>query len=87
MPTWVPLVLIALTWRWLRALALALRDDLRASIESGEPEAPPPARRALAAPALVDGHTPLNRVLAFQGVARRVRARRRWEGGFGRRGL
>ena len=87
MPTWVPLLLIAFTWRWLLALARALRDDLLVAMEAAEPEPVPPARHPLAAPVVVDGHAPLNRVLAFQGVARRVRARRRWEAGFGRRGL
>lgn len=87
MPAWIPLLLMALTWRWLRALARALWADLKVAMDAPEPEDAVPARRALDAPALVDGHTRLNRVLAFQGVARRVRARRRWEGGFGRRGL
>lgn len=87
MAFWVSLVLLALTWRGLRALAETLWADLKASMDAPESEPAPRPRRPLAAPALVDGHTPLNRVLAFQGVARRVRARRRWEAGFGRRGL
>jgi len=34
-----------------------------------------------------DARAPLNRVLAFRGVAHRVARRGRWQAGFGRRGL
>jgi len=82
------LVFFALNAPWWAPLVRALLADVRRAAD--EPEALPRlAPRPLGAPRLVDADTkaPLNRVLAFRGVARRVAARRRWEAGFGRRGL
>ncbi|NOT29942.1 MAG: hypothetical protein HOP15_05775 [Planctomycetes bacterium] len=82
------LALATAHWWW-AALAVLLRD-LRAAgkqFESPHALAPARAQRGHSAPIEVESRTPLNRVLAFRGVARRVAARQRWEGGFGRRGL
>jgi hypothetical protein len=81
----IALVLLAATWRWWRALAAAFLDDLRAATS------PPEVRleaRADGTPASEPVRAaPVNRRLAFRGVARRRAARRRWQAGFGRRGL
>ena len=87
-PDWLPLALVALTARWWWALGAALLEDLHRAAES--PEAlPDPPRISRSRPTRVGAgsRVPLNRVLAFRGVAHRVTARRRWEAGFGRRGL
>ena len=75
-PAWLPLV-------------RALLDDLRVAGEPVEDDAPRPSALRASPVRAIDAETraPLNRVLAFRGVARRVESRRRWEGGFGRRGL
>ena len=75
-PLWLPLV-------------RTLLADLSMAGEPPEELAPRPlAVRASPVRAIdADTRAPLNRVLAFRGVARRVESRRRWEGGFGRRGL
>jgi hypothetical protein len=77
-----------LTARWWWVLARGLWSDLRAAGSHypalGRPEAP----STRLAPEVVDtSRVPLNRLLAFQGVPLRRAARRRWEAGFGRRGL
>lgn len=67
-----------------------LLADISAAGELPEPDAPEASTRVrhLGLRAVdADSRAPLHRKLAFQGVARRVAARRRWEGGFGRRGL
>jgi len=85
---WIALALVVLTARWWWVLGAALLRDLEAASEPygvlpATSEDSPSGRPTLDA----DSRVPLNRVLAFRGVARRVSARRRWEGGFGRRGL
>lgn len=79
------LALLALPWWW--PLWRTLLSDLWTA--AGEPHSAPPPSPALrlGPPAVAGGRVPPNRLLAFQGVRRRVAARRRWEGGFGRRGL
>jgi hypothetical protein len=72
-------------WWWpmgralLEELAAASREPLELSPRAARPPNGPPVWN--------DGRVPPNRVLAFQGVRRRIAARRRWEAGFGRRGL
>lgn len=86
------LVVAALTVRWWWTAFATLLADLRVAGEVGGQEEATPARspglpEAVRGALLAREHTPLQRQLAFRGVARRVAARRRWEGGFGRRGL
>jgi hypothetical protein len=85
-----PLTLLALVlapWWW--PLAAALLADLRSAASDGSstPLASARARVRLAPTLAPEGRVPVNRLLAFQGIERRVAARRRWEAGFGRRGL
>ena len=86
LPVYCTLALVTVRWWWptLRAL---LADVDRAGAR--EFPAAAPARHSVRTPPPLDGdaRTPLNRVLAFRGVAQRVAARGRWQGGFGRRGL
>lgn len=79
-------VALVLTGRGWLAVFESLRADLRAAgpDETERARVPAAARVALISD---DATVPLQRVLAFRGVARRVAARRRWEAGFGRRGL
>lgn len=86
---WLVLALAALSARWLWVLGATLLRDLDAASGASVHVTVPPEDSTLGRPTVVEAHSrvPLNRVLAFRGVARRVRARRRWEGGFGRRGL
>ena len=82
-----PLTLLALaTVPWWWPVWRTLVDDLFAA---SEPDAArlPIAGAPLGPPPRAESRVPLNRLLAFQGVRRRVAARQRWEGGFGRRGL
>ena len=83
---WIYALLALLTARWWWSAFRALLEDVR---RAGEPLEGPPVRDGLPRPLPVgsESRTPLNRVLAFRGVARRVAARQRWEAGFGRRGL
>lgn len=85
---WLVALLVLATARWWWVAFRALVSDLWVAGEPFESResAPVPRRRGPFA-VLVPGRTPLNRVLAFRGVARRVAARERWEAGFGRRGL
>jgi hypothetical protein len=85
---WIALALAVLTARWWWAVGAALLEDLRKASEPFE-ALPERARVVRHGPMAVGerSRVPLNRVLAFRGVARRVSSRRRWEGGFGRRGL
>lgn len=86
---WVYVALALATARWWWAVFVVLLRDLRAAgktFESPQALASARAQRGHSAPVGVESRTPLNRVLAFRGVARRVAARQRWEGGFGRRG-
>jgi hypothetical protein len=85
---WLWLVFLLLTARGLRAIGSTLLDDLRAdSPFLGVEASPDQSGQQPIASVRARARVPLNRVLAFRGVARRVAARRRWEGGFGRRGL
>lgn len=74
---------------WWAPFVRALLADVKRAGDEPEAVAPRLAPRPLAAPRRIDAdtRTPLNRLLAFRGVAQRVAARRRWEAGFGRRGL
>jgi hypothetical protein len=85
---WAYLALALLGARWWWPLWRTLRAELRAAAEPmaaltyrrvAPQRAPPPIAE--------ESRVPPQRVLAFRGVARRVAARRRFEGGFGRRGL
>lgn len=75
-----------LTVRWWWPTLRVLRGDLE---RAGGVPLPPPRSdlRHAPLPLSEDARAPLVRVLAFRGVARRVTARRRWQAGFGRRGL
>jgi hypothetical protein len=78
---WLTLGFLLLTGRGLRAIATSLVRDLAADL-------PDPVRESGGGVPIVDrSRVPLHRVLAFRGVTREGAARRRWEGGFGRRGL
>ena len=68
-------------WAVLGVLLRDLRDDSPGPPEHEPAHAPPGRLRAVSD----DSSVPLNRVLAFGGVARRTAARRRWQAGFGRR--
>lgn len=83
---WIYALLALLTVRWWWSAFRALLEELR---RAGEPLERPPVREGLprSLPVEAESRTPLNRVLAFRGVARRAAARQRWEAGFGRRGL
>ena len=83
---WIYALLALATARWWWSAFRALLADLQ---RAGEPLERPPVRDGLPRPLPLEAEsrTPLNRVLAFRGVARRVAARQRWEAGFGRRGL
>jgi hypothetical protein len=83
------LLLAALSAPWWLPLLRVLLADLRVAGEPDEDTVPRSASLRASPLRAVDAdtRTPLNRVLAFRGVARRVESRRRWEGGFGRRGL
>jgi hypothetical protein len=86
--TAIGLALLLLTARWWLPLLAALLGDLRAASAASEAWTDPEGElTSRAAPARADSRIPLNRVLAFRGVARRVSARGRWQAGFGRRGL
>jgi len=84
-----PVLLFALvavlTLRWWLAAARAFLADLRVAGEATPEERAPGALRPPVD--LARDRTPVNKQLAFAGVSRRAAARRRWEGGFGRRGL
>ena len=87
LPLYAVLAALGAPW-WLPLFRVLLADVAQAgrSPEAGRAPVIAPrmeARRAIDA----DTRAPLNRVLAFRGVARRVAGRSRWEGGFGRRGL
>jgi len=73
-----------LPWAW--RVVLGLWEELR---QAAEPLDLPEIHGGIARPRrdFLDTRAPLNRVLAFRGVAQRQRARSRWEAGFGRRGL
>lgn len=87
-PLYLALAAGSAPWWWPLLTSLLREVSAAGEAHEGEPQrknvpALPRAVRAVAP----ETRTPLNRVLAFQGVGRRVSARRRWEGGFGRRGL
>lgn len=85
---WLLALFALLTWRWWLPVGRALLEDLRAASE--EPGARPLPRTGAPLgprPLAAESRVPPNRLLAFQGVRRRTAARRRWEAGFGRRGL
>jgi len=88
-PDWIFVVFALLTARWWWALGAALLEDVRAASDEVfvEPTVDSPFGPARPLPVGSHSRVPLNRVLAFRGVARRVAARGRWEAGFGRRGL
>ncbi len=90
-PDWITLALLLVTARWWWAIGATLLDDLQAVSGHSEALAELPdessGSRWSRTVVYADSRVPLNRVLAFRGVPRRVQARRRWEAGFGRRGL
>lgn len=85
-PVLFALAFLLLIARGMRAIGAALLHDLQADApfvgaeESSADTLGPQARTSVPEHSRV----PLNRVLAFRGVSRRVSARRRWQGGFGR---
>ena len=83
---WLTLAFALVTARGCWAIATALVRDLQAdSLPATDTEVL--LEFQLGRPDQVGPRVPLNRILAFGGVARRVAARGRWQAGFGRRGL